>query len=131
MKLKGPDTKNCKAVFRNIYQANDDKGFRLRIQYKNPTTTISIEKGDQLVPCISIEQELAPEGAILITGASGLSTSDHILIQEFTYFDMTQTTSEAAGTRYHAAHKKKAIHDIAAFNEKHHAFEHIHKKGKG
>ena len=82
MKLKGADTKNCKAVFRNIYQANDDKGFRLRIQYKNPTTTISIEQAgsDQLVPCISIEQELAPEGAILITGASGLSTSDHILI---------------------------------------------------
>lgn len=53
---------------------------------------------------------------------------DHYYIDSFAMYDPSERVSEEANQHFHDAHKKKAIHDIAAFNHEHHAKDLLHDK---
>jgi hypothetical protein len=65
-------------------------------------------------------------GIFMLTGASGLNNPDHIYIDSFAMYDMSEKVSEGHNQHFHEAHKKKAIRDMAQFDHDHHTKDLLH-----
>jgi hypothetical protein len=65
-------------------------------------------------------------GIFMLTGASGLNNPDHIYIDSFAMYDMSEKVSEGHNQHFHEAHKKKAVRDMAQFDHDHHTKDLLH-----
>ena len=56
------------------------------------------------------------EGVFMVAAGSGIKNPDHVYLEYFGLYNMHEKVSESLKQHKHAAHKKKALHEVANFD---------------